>query len=226
MTHKEEKIRDLLRAENVVCAAIDRAIITPYNWSLILLAVLICSFSGNITATASNNLELRTDMSKDEIVAYNKAIEELHQAVRECRIKATDRVASRFAESLKVEKADLTTQEQIAIYKAETQQDIDTYTNQTNYAQTQSEIIIRQFDKALLNEIIKRNPGVSSKEQALNWARSHQAESNAIRKDALAQIKPFETVEYKAWVANVKSNAAEGQNQAVVKDERLKKSIN
>ena len=223
MTHKEEKIRDLLRAENVVCAAIGRAIITPYNWSLILLAVLICSFSGNITATASNNLELRTDMSKDEIVAYNKAIEELHQAVREDRITTTNSADARLLASLK---ADLITQDQIAIDKAKTQQDIDTYTNQANYAKTHPEIINSQFDKAWLNEVIKRNPGVWNKAQALNWARSHPTESNAIRKDVIAQIKPFETVEYKAWVANVKSNAATGQNQAVVKDEQLKKSIN
>ena len=83
-------------------------------------------------------------MSQDEIVAYNKAIDEIQTAAKEDRINTTNSSDARLAESLK---ADLITQDQISEDKAKTQQDIDTYTNQVNYAQSHAGTINKNLNE-------------------------------------------------------------------------------
>lgn len=174
--------------------------------------------SASTGVNANNNLEYRTDMTKEEQQAFNTALEELQTAVKDDRITTTNSEDTRLAESLK---SDLITQDQIAKDIAKTQQDIDTYTNQVNYAKSNSGAINRNLNEPFLNEIIARNPEINSKEQALTWARSHKSEADAIAKDVIAQNNPFETAEYKTWVANVKSNAPDVKNIQIASAESL-----
>ena len=155
--------------------------------------------SASTGVTANNNLEYRNDMSTEEQQAFNTALDKVQTAIKDGRITTTNSDDARLADTIK---ADLTTQDQIAKDIAKTQQDIDTYTNQVNYAKTHSEIINRAFNKALLNEIIARHPEINSKELALRWARSHKVEADAIAKDVRAKNSPFKTPEYKAWLEN------------------------
>ena len=198
---EETKSPEPNRVESIICIALGRVMITPYNWSLVVLTVLILGFGSLTTyaASANSNLELRTDMSEEELRKFNAALKKVQQAVRDGKYTTSNNEDARLAESLR---KDLITQDQIAKDIAKKQQEIDTYTNQINYAKTHSEIINRAFNKALLNEIIARNPEINSKEQALTWARSHKVEADAIAKDVRAKNSPFETPEYKAWLEN------------------------
>ena len=168
--------------------------------------------SASTGVSANNNLEYRNDMTKEEQQAFNTALEELQTAVKDDRVTTTNSEDTRLVESLK---SDLITQDQIAKDIAKTQQDIDTYTNQVNYAKSNSGAINKNLNEPFLNEIIARNPEINSKEQALTWARSHKGEADAIAKDVIAQNNPFETPEYKSWVANVKSNAPDVKNTQI-----------
>jgi conjugal transfer mating pair stabilization protein TraG len=173
---------------------------------------------GGVSTNASNNLELRTDMSKDEIVAYNKAIDEIQTAAKEDRINTTNSADARLVASLK---ADLITQDQISEDKAKTQQDIDTYTNQTNYAKTHSGTINKNLNEPFLQEVMARHPELGSKHEAMDWSRSHREESNAIRMDVIKQNNPFETPDYKAWVANIEQNSPSVQNTKIATPDSL-----
>ena len=174
--------------------------------------------SASTGVNANNNLEYRNDMSTEEQQAFDTALEKVQTAIKDGRITTTNSEDARLAETIK---ADLTTQDQIAKDIAKTQQDIDTYTNQVNYAKSNSGAINKNLNEPFLNEIIARNPEVNSKEQALTWARSHKSEADAIAKDVIAQNNPFETPEYKAWVANVKSNAPDVKNTQIPSAESL-----
>ena len=178
----------------------------------------VTGVGGGVSTNASNNLELRTDMSKDEVVAYNKAIEEVQSAVKDDRINTTNSSDARLAESLR---ADLTTQDQISEDKAKTQQDIDTYTNQVNYAQSHAGTINKNLNEPFLQEVMTRHPELGSKHEALNWSRSHREESNAIAQDVIKQNNPFETPEYKSWVANIEQNTPSVQNTKIATPDSL-----
>jgi len=57
MTKKKEKLTKEFEPnliENRVCSALGRLLITPYNWSLILLAVLIWSFGDSLVSYSAN----------------------------------------------------------------------------------------------------------------------------------------------------------------------------
>lgn len=174
--------------------------------------------SASTGTSASNNLEYRTDMSEEQQQAFNTALEKVQSAVKDGRYNTTNSEDAKLGESLR---ADLITQEQIAYDIAKTQQDIDTYTNHVNYAKSHSGAINKNLNEPFLNEVIKRNPEVQSKEQALNWARSHKDESDVIARDVIAQNNPFETAEYKAWVSNIKSNTPNVKNTQIASPESL-----
>ena len=121
--------------------------------------------SASTGVSANNNLEYRNDMTKEEQQAFNTALEKVQTAAKDDnRVTTTNSEDTRLAESLK---SDLITQDQIAKDIAKTQQDIDTYTNQVNYAKSHSGAINRNLNEPFLNEIIARNPEINSKEQAL-----------------------------------------------------------
>jgi hypothetical protein len=158
-------------------------------------------------------------MSKDEVMAYNKAIEEVQSAVKDDRINTTNSEDTRLAESLR---ADFTTQDQIATDKSKTQQEIDTYSNQVSYAQTNVGTINKNLNEPLLQEVMARHPELGSKQQALDWSRSHRGESDSIAKDVIKQNNPFETREYKSWVENIKQDTPSLQNTTISTPDSLK----
>jgi conjugal transfer mating pair stabilization protein TraG len=169
----------------------------------------VTGVGGSVSTNASNNLELRKDMSRDEVVAYNKAIEEVQSATKDDRINSTNSEDTRLAQSLR---ADLTTQDQIATDKAKTQQEIDTYSNQVSYAQTNAGTINKNLNEPFLQEVMARHSEISSKQQALDWSRSHREESDAIARDVIKQNNPFESPEYKSWVENIEQDTPLLQN--------------
>ena len=66
-----------------------------------------------------------------------------------------------------------------------------------------------------------RHPELGSKHEALNWSKSHREESNAIAQDVIKQNNPFETPEYKSWVANIEQNTPSVQNMKIATPDSL-----
>jgi hypothetical protein len=58
-----------------------------------------------------------------------------------------------------------------------------------------------------LQEIISRNDGINSKDQAARWASSHKEEANAIAREVIKQNNPFESKEYQNYIANIRKDA-------------------
>lgn len=52
--NNKQKVLDPNWVENKLCVVLGRALITPYNWSLILMTILIWSFGGSIFMYSAN----------------------------------------------------------------------------------------------------------------------------------------------------------------------------
>jgi hypothetical protein len=158
--------------------------------------------------TASNNHEIRTDMSEQETQAYNTAMEHVKMASITDSLTSNNSEDMRLSDNLNVS---LSQQEQIAEEKAKTQQDIDTYSNQISY--------LDQY----LQKIMETHPELGSKDQALRWTKTHQAEADAIAHDTIKQNNPLKTPEFKAKVQDIQQNTPTVENTKIATPDSLKR---
>lgn len=171
--------------------------------STVGLGVPIPGITASTSTNASNNQEIRSDMSKSEQQAYNTALEHVKTAAK------TDSINSHSSEDMRLSKSlssNLSKQEQIATEKARTQQDIDTYSEQLSYLESHSGTINRNMNDQILQEVIQLHPELHSKEQAAKWMRSHGVETDNIAKGVISNYNPFNSAENKAKIAEIEQN--------------------
>ena len=167
--------------ESIAYVALCRAMITTFNWSLILLIVSTWIFDGNITAYASsvhNDLELRTDMSEEDQRAFNAVLEKIKREVVAGRVTTTNSEDAKKLEKLKNSIADL---EQVKLDKEEAQRKVNIQQNKMNYL-----IIDRNVNNEIMREVMKSHPELKTKQEASRWMKSHKKEVDQIANKVIA----------------------------------------
>lgn len=174
--------------------------------------------SGGTRTNAANSHEIRKDMSAEELQQFNSAMERVKTAARNDSITTTNSEDTRLVQSLK---SDLTKQDQIAQEKAITKQDIDTYTEQLSYLESNSGMINRNVNNQVMGAVMAKHPELQSKEQAARWMKSHRAEADNIAKDVIDNYNPFNSANNRSRVENIKQNTSAVQNTNIATPDSL-----
>jgi conjugal transfer mating pair stabilization protein TraG len=159
---------------------------------------------GGININASNTQEFRKSLSEQDRQSFDNIMESAKSAARTRSFTANDSEDRKLGESYG---ANLSKQEQISKDISTAQQNVDTYSSQLNYTRNNSGTINKNLNEPFLQEIINRNDGINSKDQAVRWASLNKEEANAIARDVIKQNNPFESKEYQNYIANIKKDA-------------------
>ena len=118
--------------------------------------------------------------------------------------------------------SNLNQQESIGKEIAKTAQDVETYGNQLSYLQKNSGAINSNLNDAFLNEVMARNPELTSKAHAQRWVTNHPKEAKAIGQDVIRVNDPLKSPEYQAYVSRIQKNAPSVQNMEIPTEDSLK----
>ena len=169
--------------------------------------------------SASNNHDIRQDMSAEELQQFNTALEHVQTAAKTDSINTSNSEDTRLAKSLK---SDLVEQEQISNDIAKTSQNIDTYSKQLSYLENNSGTINKNLNDPFLKEVMAQHPELTSKEHARRWASNHLEEANAIGKDVIITNNPLKSSDYQAYAARIEKNTPSIQNTNIATTDSLK----
>lgn len=178
--------------------------------------------SGGVSVNASNNHEVRKDMSDSERQAFNTALEKVKSGAKTNSLTSTNQEDTRLNNSFS---ANLSKQEQIANSRAKTQQDIDSYTDQISYVQANSGTIDRNANDAVINAVMNRHPEIGSKEQAARWMRSHRAEADEIARPIINNYNPFTSGDAQSRIAHLNKNTPSVNNTKIATPGSLEDSF-
>ena len=176
-------------------------------------------FGAGSSTTASNNHDVREEMTVQERQAFNSALDKVKTAAKTDSLTSTSSDDTRLNKSLS---ANINKQDQIASDKARTQQDIDTYNEQLAYVQTNSGTIDRNANNEVMTAVRQQHPELQSKEQAARWMKSHRTEADAIAQPIISNYNPFKSPETAAKVEQLQQNTPEVQNTHIATPDSLK----
>lgn len=148
----------------------------------------VTGVGGGTSSSASNNSEVRKDMTAKEQQDFQNALDKVKTAARTGGLTSTNSDDVRLNKSFA---SNLSKLDQIGHEKARVQQDIDTYSRQLSYAQTHAGTIDRNANDLVMKEVMRQHPSLRSKEQAVRWMNSHRAEADAIAMPIISSYNPF-----------------------------------
>jgi conjugal transfer mating pair stabilization protein TraG len=150
--------------------------------------------------SSSNTQDVRKDMTAQERMAFNKAMENVKQAAKNDSLTSNSSDDTRRNESFS---ANLSKQEQIVTEKANTQQNIDTLSSQLSYVEQNSGTINSNVNDQVIKAVMQDHSELQSKEQAIRWMNTHRMEVDEIAKPIISNYNLFETDDVQRQVNNI-----------------------
>ena len=176
--------------------------------------------SGVSTGTnAANTEDFRKTLSEQDRQTFDNFMEKSKTIAKNRNFTTNNNQDQKLGESLG---SNLTKQESIGKEIAKTTQDVETYGNQLSYLQHNSGAINSNLNDAFLNEVMARNPELTSKAHAQRWVTNHPEEARAIGQDVIRVNDPLKNPEYQAYVSRIKKNAPSVQNTEIPTTDSLK----
>ena len=148
----------------------------------------VTGVGGGTSTTASNSKDIRSDLTEQERLEAQSAMDKIRAAAKNGGLTSTNTDDMRLNKSFA---SNLSKLDQISHEKAQTMQDIDTLSNQLAYIQTNSGTIDRNANDRVMKEVMRQHPELHSKEQAARWMKSHRAEADAIARPIINDSNPF-----------------------------------
>lgn len=178
----------------------------------------LTGLSGGTSSNASNTHEVRSDMSMQERQAFNTALDKVKSAAQ------TDSLTTNNSKDMRVNKsfaATLSKQKQIASEKAKTEQDIDTYSKQLSYLESNSGSINRNANNQVMENVMTRHPELKSKEQTARWMQKNRAETDEIAKDLVSSYNVLDTNESRDKIYGILRNTPDVETMQIATVDEL-----
>lgn len=185
----------------------------------------VTGVGGGTSSSASNNSDVRRDMTVKEQQDFQTALDKVKTAARTGGLTSTNSDDIRLNKSFA---SNLSKLDQIGHEKTRIQQDIDTYSRQLSYAQTHAGTIDRNANDLVMKEVMRQHPNLRSKEQAVRWMNSHRAEADAIAMPIISSYNPFagslklmDSATAGKRVANLNQNTQNVENMDIATQDSL-----
>ncbi len=144
---------------------------------------------GGTSTSASNNSDVRHDMTVKEQQDFQTALDKVKTAARSGSLTSTNSDDIRLNKSFA---SNLSKLDQIGHEESKARQDVDTFSRQLSYAQTHAGTIDRNANDLVMKDVMRRHPELRSKEQAVRWMNTHRAEADAIAQPIITSYNPFD----------------------------------
>ncbi|MDC0864360.1 conjugal transfer protein TraG N-terminal domain-containing protein [Rickettsiaceae bacterium] len=175
--------------------------------------------SGGTSTNASNNLEVRSDMSQQEQQAFSNALDKVKTAASTNSLTTNNSEDMKRNESFAANISDL---HQIGEEKAKTIQDIDTISNNISYVEQNAGAINRNVNDQVMKEVMSAHPELGSKSAAERWMNSHRGEADQIANKVIANYNPFNSRDIDHKTAQMEQNTKPLQNMSITTPDSLK----
>lgn len=163
-------------------------------------------------ASASNIDELRKSLDKQERISFDKSLAKVYEAVKSGNYATNNSADTKLGRNIS---ANLNKLDQLSSEYSNTKQDVDTYSNQLSYLQSNSGTIDRNVNSQVISKVMEHHPELRSKQQATSWMQSHRGEADNIAKGVIANNNPFADEKVQQQVTGLKQNTAVTSNIVV-----------